>query len=92
MRILVVVPTYNEAANVEALVREVHAALPDAGILVVDDGSPDGTADLAEKVAVEIAEIHVLRRSGKSGLGSAYRAGFRWGLAAGYDACVEMDA
>ncbi len=92
VRILVVVPTYNEAANIEALLREVHAALPEAGILVVDDGSPDGTADLVEKAAVEIADVHVLRRTQKSGLGSAYRAGFRWGLAAGYDACVEMDA
>ncbi len=92
VRILVVVPTYNEAANIEALLREVHAALPDAGILVVDDGSPDGTAELAEKAAVEIDDVHVLRRTEKSGLGSAYRAGFHWGLAAGYDACVEMDA
>ena len=92
VRILVVVPTYNEAANIEALLRAVHAALPDAGILVVDDGSPDGTAELAEKAAVDIDDVHVLRRTEKSGLGSAYRAGFRWGLAAGYDACVEMDA
>ncbi len=92
VRILVVVPTYNEAANIDALLREVHAALPDAGILVVDDGSPDGTADLVEKAAVELGDVHVLRRSHKSGLGTAYRAGFRWGLAAGYDACVEMDA
>jgi dolichol-phosphate mannosyltransferase len=92
VRILVVVPTYNEAANIEALVRQVHAAVPGVGILVVDDGSPDGTADLVEKVGVELGDVHVLRRSEKSGLGSAYRAGFRWGLAAGYDACVEMDA
>lgn len=92
MRVLVVVPTYNEAENIEALLRQVHAALPAAGILVVDDGSPDGTADLVEKVGVELGCVHVLRRHEKSGLGSAYRAGFRWGLAAGYDACVEMDA
>ena len=86
------VPTYNEATNIEALLRAVRAALPDAGILVVDDGSPDGTADLVEKAATELGDVHVLRRAEKSGLGSAYRAGFRWGLAAGYDACVEMDA
>jgi len=92
VRILVVVPTYNEAENIEPLLRRVRAALPDAGILVVDDGSPDGTADLAEKAAVELGEVHVLRRSAKAGLGSAYRAGFRWGLEAGYEACVEMDA
>lgn len=92
VRVLVVVPTYNEAANVEGILRHVKEALPDAGILVVDDGSPDGTAELAEKVAAEVSDVHVLRRSSKAGLGSAYRAGFRWGLEAGYDACVEMDA
>ncbi len=92
MRVLVIIPTYNEAENITAVMRAVHAALPDVGILVVDDGSPDGTADLVEKAAVEWDELHVLRRSKKLGLGSAYRDGFRWGLAAGYDACVEMDA
>jgi glycosyltransferase involved in cell wall biosynthesis len=92
VRVLVVIPTYNEAENVEAVVRRVRSALPGAGILVVDDGSPDGTADLVDKVGVELPDVHVLRRSGKAGLGSAYRAGFRWGLDAGYDACVEMDA
>ena len=92
MRVLVVVPTYNEASNIEALLRRVHAELPEAGILVVDDGSPDGTADLVEKVAIELGDVSVLRRTEKSGLGNAYRAGFRWGLAAGYEACVEMDA
>ena len=92
VRVLVVVPTYNEAGNIEGLLRDVHAALPDAGILVVDDGSPDGTADLAEKAGVELGDVHVLRRTEKAGLGSAYRAGFRWGLDAGYEACVEMDA
>ena len=92
MRVLVVIPTYNEAENIEAILRAVRGALPCAGILVVDDGSPDGTADLVEKAAGELGEVHVLRRHGKSGLGSAYRAGFRWGLEAGYDACVEMDA
>jgi dolichol-phosphate mannosyltransferase len=92
VRVLVVVPTYNEAANIEGIVRHVKEALPDAGVLVVDDGSPDGTADLVEKVGVELDDVHVLRRTAKAGLGSAYRAGFRWGLAAGYDACVEMDA
>ncbi|MGH8982127.1 MAG: polyprenol monophosphomannose synthase [Acidimicrobiales bacterium] len=92
MRVLVVIPTFNEAENVEAVLRAVRAALPAAGVLVVDDGSPDGTADLVEKVASELGEVHVLRRKAKSGLGSAYREGFRWGLDAGYDACVEMDA
>ena len=92
MHVLVVVPTYNEAENIERVVRAIHGALPDAGILVVDDGSPDGTADLAEALVAEIGDLHVLRRTEKSGLGSAYRAGFAWGLERGYEACVEMDA
>jgi dolichol-phosphate mannosyltransferase len=92
MRVLVVIPTYNEADNIVAVLGAVRDVLPDAGILVVDDGSPDGTAELVEKAALELGEVEVLRRSGKSGLGSAYRAGFAWGLAHGYEACVEMDA
>jgi dolichol-phosphate mannosyltransferase len=92
VRVLVVVPTYNEAENVERLLSRVREVLPTAGLLVVDDGSPDGTADLVEKLAAELGEVHVMRRREKSGLGSAYRAGFRWGLEHGYDACVEIDA
>ena len=92
MRILVVVPTYNEAENIEKILGAVHDALPDAGILVVDDGSPDGTADLADGMADTVGDLHVLRRTQKSGLGSACRAGFGWGLERGYEACVEMDA
>ena len=92
MPVLVVIPTYNEAENIDRVLRAVRQALPDAGILVVDDGSPDGTADLAEGLGHEIGSIDVLRRSAKSGLGSAYRAGFSWGLERGWDAFVEMDA
>ncbi len=92
MRVLVVLPTYNEAENIVAVLHRIRAALPDAGILVVDDGSPDGTADLVDAVAPLVAQVSVLRRSKKSGLGSAYRAGFRWGLEHGYEACVEMDS
>ncbi|MGH9110677.1 MAG: polyprenol monophosphomannose synthase [Acidimicrobiales bacterium] len=92
MRVLVVVPTFNEADNIERLLRTVHQALPEAGMLVVDDGSPDGTAGLVEGLATELTDLHVLRRTKKSGLGSAYRAGFAWGLARGYEACVEIDA
>ena len=92
MPALVVIPTYNEAENIHRVLRAVRSALPDAGILIVDDGSPDGTADLAEQVGAELGSIDVLRRSAKSGLGSAYRAGFAWGLQRGWDAFVEMDA
>jgi dolichol-phosphate mannosyltransferase len=92
MNVLVVLPTYNEAANIDRVLRRIRAALDEATILVVDDGSPDGTADQAETLGKELDNIEVLRRHGKSGLGSAYRAGFRWGLERGFDACVEMDA
>ena len=91
-RTLVVLPTYQEADNIEVVLRAVRRAAPDAAILVVDDGSPDGTADIAEGLAAELGSIDVLRRSGKSGLGSAYRAGFAWGLERGLDVYVEMDS
>jgi dolichol-phosphate mannosyltransferase len=61
-------------------------------VLVVDDGSPDGTGDLVKAVAAELPDVHLLSRAAKSGLGSAYRAGFTWGLERGYDACIEIDA
>jgi len=92
VKTLVVLPTYNEAPNIERVLRAVRAALPEAGVLVVDDGSPDGTAAIAEAVATEIGGIDVMHRSAKSGLGSAYRAGFAWGLEHGWEAMVEMDS
>ena len=92
MDVLVVLPTYNESENIDHVLRRVRSAVPAATVLVVDDGSPDGTADIAEIAAKELGNIEVLRRGGKSGLGSAYRAGFRWGLDRGFDACIEMDA
>ena len=91
-RTLVVIPTYQERANVEVVLERVRAAAPGADVLVVDDNSPDGTAAAAEAVAVRLGRISVLRRPGKGGLGSAYRAGFAWGRARGYDVFVEMDA
>ena len=92
MRPLVVIPTYNESENIERLLHRIHECLPGTGILVVDDGSPDGTADLVKAVAAELPDLYLLSRAGKSGLGSAYRAGFTWGLERGYDAFVEIDA
>jgi dolichol-phosphate mannosyltransferase len=92
VRTLVVLPTFNEAENIEEVLRRLRAALPDASVLVVDDGSPDGTADIAEKLDRELGPIAVLRRPAKSGLGSAYRAGFRRGIAEGFDVLVEMDS
>jgi dolichol-phosphate mannosyltransferase len=92
VRPLVVLPTYQEAENIETVLRRLRAAVPDAHVLVVDDGSPDGTADLAEKTGDDIGGVDVLRRDAKSGLGSAYRTGFEWGLERGFDVLVEMDA
>ncbi|MEO5841278.1 MAG: polyprenol monophosphomannose synthase [Acidimicrobiales bacterium] len=92
MRTLVVLPTFDEAQNIEEVLRRVRAALPDATVLIVDDGSPDGTADIAEALAGELGPIDVLRRAKKSGLGSAYREGFRIGIDRGFEALVEMDS
>jgi dolichol-phosphate mannosyltransferase len=92
MRVLVMLPTYNEIENIQDVLERARAALPAADILVIDDGSPDGTADQAEKLGEILGGIDVLRRAQKSGLGSAYRAGFRVGLARGYDVMIEMDA
>lgn len=92
MRVLICTPTYIEAANIEEFLRRTRAAVPDADILVCDDNSPDGTADLAEKLAAELGRIEVLRRPEKQGLGNAYRAGFTIGLARGYDTLVQIDA
>ncbi len=87
-----VIPTYNEAENLGRIIGRVLEVAPDVDVLVVDDGSPDGTGDIAEGLGSSSSSIHVLRRPAKSGLGSAYRAGFRWGLERNYDAFVEMDA
>jgi dolichol-phosphate mannosyltransferase len=92
MRVLVVLPTYQEAENIATVLRRVRAADGAVHVLVVDDASPDGTADLAHAVGEEIGGIDVLRRPGKAGLGSAYRDGFAWGLERGFEAFVEMDS
>lgn len=86
------IPTYQEADNISTVVRRVRAVVPGATVLVVDDGSPDGTADLAEATGAEVGSVEVLRRDAKLGLGSAYRAGFRRGIDAGHDVLIEMDA
>jgi len=90
--VLVVVPTYNEAENVEPVLRRLRAALPHADVLVIDDGSPDGTGARARSLGAELGSIEVLERAGPAGLGTAYREGFRIALARGYDIVCEMDA
>jgi dolichol-phosphate mannosyltransferase len=91
-RTLVVIPTYNEADNIERTVDRVRTAVPDADVLVVDDGSPDGTGEIADKLAGDDPRVRVLHRPAKAGLGAAYLAAFAWGLGEGYDLLVEMDA
>jgi dolichol-phosphate mannosyltransferase len=91
-RILVIIPTYDEAENVEPIVARVRASVPEAHVLIADDNSPDGTGELADKLAANDDHVHVLHRLGKEGLGAAYIAGFRWGLTNGYGVLVEHDA
>jgi dolichol-phosphate mannosyltransferase len=91
-RALVIIPTYNERENLPRLVPAVLAQDPRLEILVVDDASPDGTGELADRMAEEEPRIHVLHRAGKLGLGTAYLAGFRWGVERRYDCLFEMDA
>ncbi|GAA2759572.1 glycosyltransferase [Actinopolymorpha rutila] len=90
--ILVVLPTYNEARNLERTVGRVRRAVPAADILVTDDASPDGTGQIADRLAAEDPQVHVLHRAAKEGLGTAYKESFAWGLARGYDVLCEMDA
>ncbi len=92
LRTLVIVPTYNERENLPLILERLRAAVPEAHVLVVDDGSPDGTGEIADKIAADDSQVEVLHRTEKAGLGAAYVAGFRHGLAAGYDVLVEMDA
>lgn len=92
MRVLVVVPTYDEAQSLPDVLARLFVAVPAAEVLVVDDASPDGTGEVAERLAADEPRLHVLHRPGKEGLGAAYRAGFAWGLERGHDVLVEMDA
>ncbi|SDP02970.1 dolichol-phosphate mannosyltransferase [Klenkia soli] len=91
-RVLVLLPTYDERENLPRVVGRIRAAVPEADVLVLDDASPDGTGEVADGLARFDSSVHVLHRSGKAGLGAAYRAGFAWGLERGYDVLVEMDA
>jgi len=90
--VAVIIPTYNERDNIEIITGRVRSAVPDAHVLIVDDNSPDGTGEIADKLAGEDPHVHVLHRAGKAGLGAAYLAGFGWALEQGYGALVEMDA
>ncbi|HEY0118983.1 MAG TPA: polyprenol monophosphomannose synthase [Cellulomonas sp.] len=97
-KVLVVIPTYDERDSLPRAVAALREQVPQVDLLIVDDGSPDGTGELAEELAAADAEqsgretVHVLHRAGKQGLGTAYVTGFRWALERGYDVVVEMDA
>jgi dolichol-phosphate mannosyltransferase len=91
-RVMIVMPTYNERQNLEIMAGRIRKSTPDADLLVVDDNSPDGTGDLADKLAETDQHVHVMHRTEKAGLGKAYIAGFSWALEHGYDVVVEMDA
>jgi dolichol-phosphate mannosyltransferase len=91
-RVLVIIPTYNERENLPVVSERLFAAVPTVSLLVVDDGSPDGTGALADELAAADPRVHVLHRVAKAGLGGAYIAGFDWALGNGFDVVVEMDA
>jgi dolichol-phosphate mannosyltransferase len=91
-RVIIVMPTYNERQNLEIMAGRIRQSVPDADVLVVDDNSPDGTGDLADKLSEADKSVLVMHRTEKAGLGRAYVAGFTWALERGYDAIVEMDA
>ncbi|MFV0463826.1 MAG: polyprenol monophosphomannose synthase [Nostocoides sp.] len=91
-RVAVLIPTYNERDTLASAIARVRAAVPSADILVLDDASPDGTGQVADAIAADYPQVHVLHREHKAGLGAAYLHGFAWALDHGYDAVVEMDA
>jgi dolichol-phosphate mannosyltransferase len=91
-RVAVLIPTYNERETLPVTVQGLREVVPQVDVVVLDDNSPDGTGEVADSLAADDPQVNVLHRAGKEGLGAAYLAGFRWALAAGYDAVVEMDA
>jgi len=92
VRVLTIIPTYNEIESLPKTLQRLRTAVPDSDVLIADDNSPDGTGAYADEQAARDPQVHVLHRKGKEGLGAAYIAGFRWGLENGYDILVEMDA
>ena len=95
MKILIIIPTYNEAMNITPLLKELFDNIflnKEINVLIVDDNSPDGTADIAEKLQSEYKNLHLLKREGKNGLGEAYKAGYKWAAEHGFETVVQLDA
>jgi len=92
MKRLIIIPTYNELANAPILIERIFKHIPDAHILIIDDGSPDKTGEKIKEIQRRYPGLFLLERASKSGLGSAYRTGFAWGLERGYESLIEMDA
>lgn len=92
MNVLVVIPTYNESENIKDMIKEIFRFLPEANILIVDDNSPDGTAEIVKKIMEKDKRVNLILRERKEGLGKAYKEGFKWGIERGYDAIIQMDA
>ncbi len=92
MKTLIIIPTYNESENIPPLLEAIFSYVPQTDILIVDDNSPDGTGELADKIAQTDERVHVIHRTGKLGLGTAYVAGFKYAIAYDYEAAFEMDA
>jgi dolichol-phosphate mannosyltransferase len=92
MRNLVIIPTYNEIENIEKLVSAIWSFIPDIHLLIVDDNSPDGTGEYIKQLSNKDSRVHIIQRSSKMGLGSAYKEGFRYAIDKGYDYIFEMDA
>lgn len=90
-RNLVIIPTYNEKENIEKMIRKVFSLQPTFELLIIDDGSPDGTAQIVKMMQTKYTDLHLIERQGKLGLGTAYIAGFKWALGRGYDYIFEMD-
>nr|HPH78733.1 polyprenol monophosphomannose synthase [bacterium] len=91
-RKIVIIPTYNEAGNIQELIEEIFMIVPDVDILIIDDNSPDNTAGIVKKLQAFYPHLFLLERAGKLGLGTAYCTGFKYALKHGYDYIMEMDA
>lgn len=92
MKVLVVIPTYNERENIEKIIKEIFKFVPDANILIVDDNSPDGTANIVKEIMKNDERVNLILKEKKEGLGKAYKTGFKWGIEKNYDIVIQMDA